>query len=67
MVTHSMQQALELGDRTIMMNKGEIIDDLDAGLKKRLTVNDLLDKFADLRKAEHLTEEMLTQLRREYM
>jgi putative ABC transport system ATP-binding protein len=50
-----------------MMNKGEIIDDLDAGLKKRLTVNDLLDKFADLRKAEHLTEEMLTQLRREYM
>lgn len=67
MVTHSMQQALELGNRTIMMNKGEIIDDLDEGLKRRLTVNDLLDKFADLRKAEHLTDEMLAQLRKEYM
>ena len=27
MVTHSMQQALDLGDRTIMMHKGKIIDD----------------------------------------
>ncbi|HPR16731.1 MAG TPA: ATP-binding cassette domain-containing protein [Candidatus Cloacimonadota bacterium] len=67
MVTHSMQQALELGTRTIMMNKGQIIDDLDTQVKKRLTVNDLLDKFAELRKAEQLTDEMLDRLRREYM
>jgi len=67
MVTHSMQQALELGNRTIMMNKGEIIDDLDQNMKKRLTVNNLLDKFADIRKAEQLTPEMLAQLKNEYM
>ncbi|RJP28512.1 MAG: ATP-binding cassette domain-containing protein [Candidatus Omnitrophota bacterium] len=67
MVTHSMQQALELGNRTIMMNKGEIIDDISIKDKHRLTVNDLLDKFAELRKSERLTDEMLEELRREYV
>ncbi|MCK8603160.1 ABC transporter ATP-binding protein [Desulfoferrobacter suflitae] len=66
-VTHSMQQALELGDRTVMMNKGEIIDDISREEKQHLTVNDLLDKFAELRKAERLTEDMLEALRREYL
>lgn len=67
MVTHSMQQALELGSRTIMMHKGRIIDDISAKEKKQLTVDDLLDKFAQLRKTEKLTDEMIEQLRREYM
>lgn len=67
MVTHSMQQALELGSRTIMMNKGEIIDDISRQEKQHLTVNDLLDKFAELRKMERLTDEMLEELRREYI
>ncbi len=67
MVTHSMQQALELGDRTIMMNRGQIIDDMTRQDKQRLTVDDLLDKFAELRKTERLTDEMLQHLRREYV
>lgn len=67
MVTHSMQQALELGDRTIMMNQGQIIDDISEKEKRRLSVDDLLDKFADLRKTERLTNEMLEELRREYV
>lgn len=67
MVTHSMQQALELGSRTLMMHKGRIIDDISEREKQRLTVNDLLDKFADLRKTERLTEEMLEELRRDYI
>ncbi len=67
MVTHSMQQALELGDRTIMMNKGQIIDDISLKEKQRLTVEDLLAKFAELRKTERLTPEMLDELRREYV
>lgn len=66
MVTHSMQQALELGNRTIMMNKGQVIDDISLQEKKRLTTNDLLEKFAELRKTERLTDEMLEELRREY-
>ena len=67
MVTHSMQQALELGSRTIMMHRGEVIDDISSREKKHSTVEDLLDRFAELRKAEKLTTEMLEELRREYV
>lgn len=66
MVTHSMQQALELGNRTLMMHQGQIIEDLSQREKQRLTVEDLLERFAELRKAEKLTPEMLEQLRRDY-
>ncbi len=65
-VTHSMQQALELGNRTIMMHKGKIIDDIPLDEKKHLTVDDMLDKFADLRKNEQLTEKMLENLVNQY-
>jgi putative ABC transport system ATP-binding protein len=49
-----------------MMHKGRIIDDISKAEKDRLTVDDLLQKFADLRKTERLTDEMIEQLRREY-
>jgi putative ABC transport system ATP-binding protein len=67
MVTHSMQQALDLGNRTIMMHRGRIIDDMPARDKRRATVDDLLEKFAELRKAERLTDDMLEELRRGYL
>jgi len=67
MVTHSMQQALELGNRTLMMHQGQIIEDLSEREKRRLTVSDLLDRFAELRKVEKLTDEMLEALRRDYI
>ncbi len=67
MVTHSMQQALDLGNRTVMMNKGVVIDDIPLAEKRRLTVQDLLDKFAELRKSEQLTDDMLDRLREEYL
>jgi putative ABC transport system ATP-binding protein len=67
MVTHSMKQALELGTRTIMMHHGQIIDDIPASEKKNLTVEDLLNKFEDIRKKEKLTPELISQLRRQYL
>ncbi len=67
MVTHSMQQALNLGTRTVMMHQGKIIDDISKKERIGLTTKDLLDKFADIRKAEKLTDEMIEQLRREYL
>ncbi|HOJ17984.1 MAG: ATP-binding cassette domain-containing protein [Ignavibacteriales bacterium] len=67
MITHSMQQALDLGNRTLMLYKGEIIDDISANEKRRLTVDDLLGKFSDLRKREKLTEDVLTKLKSEYI
>lgn len=66
MITHSMQQALELGNKTVMMYRGRIIEEIGAKEKSRLTSDDLLDKFADLRKKEKLTDELLEQLRNEY-
>ena len=49
------------------MHQGRIIDDMSAGEKSRATVDDLLDKFAELRKAERLTDAMLEELRRGYI
>jgi putative ABC transport system ATP-binding protein len=66
MITHSMQQALELGNITVMMHRGQIIDILEEKDKKHLTVKDLLDKFSDLRKSEALTDDMLKMLGNEY-
>jgi putative ABC transport system ATP-binding protein len=49
MVTHSMEQALEQGDRTIMMHRGEILADLSGVERAGLDVADLLKRFAELR------------------
>lgn len=45
MVTHNMQSALELGNRTIMMHQGSIIYDVSGEERKGLTVSDLLKRF----------------------
>ncbi|WP_127532428.1 ABC transporter ATP-binding protein [Paenibacillus kobensis] len=45
MVTHNMEQAIKLGNRLIMMDKGRIILDVDAKQKKELTVEKLLGEF----------------------
>jgi putative tryptophan/tyrosine transport system ATP-binding protein len=45
MVTHSMKQALALGDRTIMLHEGEIIFDVAGADRAGLTVADLLAQF----------------------
>lgn len=66
MVTHSMQQALELGNRAIMMHNGRIIEDISASDKKQLTIDDLLDKFIQIRKQEQLTPELLAELKQMY-
>jgi putative ABC transport system ATP-binding protein len=49
MVTHNMQQALELGNRLIMMDKGRIILDVAEEEKKQLTIERLLQAFERLR------------------
>ena len=45
MVTHNMHQALELGNRTLMMDNGNIILDVQGEQRKNMTVNDLLEQF----------------------
>jgi putative ABC transport system ATP-binding protein len=46
MVTHNMKQALAYGNRLIMMDKGNVILDIPEGEKQRLSVEDLMEKFA---------------------
>ena len=45
MVTHQMQQALEVGDRTIMMNDGHIVIDIKGEQRANMSVYDLMELF----------------------
>ncbi|GGB49960.1 hypothetical protein GCM10011409_29470 [Lentibacillus populi] len=49
MVTHNMQQALDLGSRLIMMDKGQIIFDVRGEAKQKLSLEDLLHEFRRIR------------------
>ena len=45
MVTHNMQQALELGTRTLMMADGRIVLDVSGADRAGMTVEDLIHRF----------------------
>ena len=45
MITHNMKNALELGNRTLMMNAGNIVLDIQGKEREGLTVEDLLHRF----------------------
>lgn len=49
MVTHNMQQAIDLGNRLIMMDKGQIILEIDESKKPTLTIPDLMTEFEQIR------------------
>ena len=45
MITHNMRDAITYGDRLIMMHEGNIAVDVSGEVKKKLTVEDLLQLF----------------------
>jgi putative ABC transport system ATP-binding protein len=47
MVTHNMQTALDLGNRTLMMDNGRVIYDASGDMRSRLNVEDLLVLFRE--------------------
>ncbi len=47
MVTHNMQQALTMGNRTLMMDSGHIVLDVRGQERERMTVDDLLAAFRE--------------------
>ncbi|MFC4626464.1 ABC transporter ATP-binding protein [Daeguia caeni] len=49
MVTHSMRQALDYGDRTIMLHAGNIVLDVTGEQRKTLGVEDLIEMFRKVR------------------
>ena len=48
MITHNMQSALDLGNRTLMMDRGRVIYDVTGKERADLTIADLTDRFRQL-------------------
>ncbi|HLR59290.1 MAG TPA: ABC transporter ATP-binding protein [Pseudogracilibacillus sp.] len=59
MVTHNMQQAVDMGDRLIMMDKGEIILDVSGEEKAELTIESLLKEFQRIRGEQLVTDQTI--------
>jgi putative ABC transport system ATP-binding protein len=59
MITHNMNQALQAGNRLLMMDAGEIILDINAAEKAKLTTGDIIQRFKDIKKQELANDEML--------
>ena len=59
MITHNMQSALDLGNRTIMMNDGNVVFDTCGEERESLTVSDLLVRFKDKVGSELTTDRIL--------
>ena len=67
MVTHSMQQAVNLGNRLIMMHRGRIAYDFNEDDKRRLKVNDLLSLFDELRRKDQIDLSVMELVTNEYV
>jgi len=59
MITHNMTDAIQHGNRLIMMNEGRIILDVSGEEKKQLTKQQLVDKFAQLAGVQLDSDEVL--------
>ena len=59
MITHNMRDAIAHGNRLIMMNEGNIVLDIGPEEKKKLTVEDLLQKFEDVSGQEFSSDKAL--------
>ena len=67
MVTHSMQQAANFGDRIIMMHQGSICHDISGLQKSRVRASDLIAKFDEVRRSDQLDESVADMLRSNYV
>jgi putative ABC transport system ATP-binding protein len=67
MVTHALPQAIRYGDRVIMMHRGRIAVEFSGAAKRMMRVQDLLDRFDQLRAADLLDESAEAMLRRLYV
>jgi len=67
MVTHSMQQAVHLGDRIVMMHRGQVLHDLQGAEQARVRPEDLLKRFDEVRRREQLDATVAEMLQRNYV
>ncbi len=66
MVTHSMQQAVDLPDRIVMMHRGQIVQDYQGDMKKRVRVPDLYSAFDRVQKRDLFDESVAVMLKAQY-
>jgi putative tryptophan/tyrosine transport system ATP-binding protein len=66
MVTHSMQQAVDLPDRIIMMHRGQIVEDYHGDMKRRVRIPDLYAAFDRVQKRELFDEAVASMLEGQY-
>src|SRR5699024_12813189 len=59
MGTHNMQRAVDMGDRLIMMDKGEIVLDVSGEEKSTLTVEGPLREFKRIRGEQLVTDQTI--------
>lgn len=59
MVTHNMNQALELGNRLVMLHRGRILLDIDGEEKTKLNKESLLRKFYESQGEEFSSDRVL--------
>lgn len=59
MITHNMNDAINIGNRLIMMHDGKIIYDVRGEEKKKLTTEDLLEKFKNTNGDEFANDRMM--------
>ncbi|MDR3324684.1 MAG: ATP-binding cassette domain-containing protein [Spirochaetaceae bacterium] len=59
MITHNMKNALDMGNRLLMMDAGEIILDIGGNEKQNLTLADLQERFRAAKRRDLANDEML--------
>jgi putative ABC transport system ATP-binding protein len=67
MVTHSLSQAVQVGDRVLVMHRGKVVYDLGDLRRRRLAEDDLLQLFDQLRWADRLDVSAAEMLQRGYV
>ena len=59
MITHNMSDAINIGDRLVMMNEGKIVIDISGEEKKNLNKNYLIEMFAEAAGVQQETDSVL--------
>ena len=59
MITHNMRDAIEYGDRLLMMYNGHIVVDVSGEEKKNLTVPQLLDLFSQASGSDEVDDKLV--------
>ena len=61
------EQAAALGDRLLLIHRGRIVLDVEGAAKRRLTADDLADRFDALRRGDQLDDAAARALAEAYV